>query len=328
VRLDGSPGEARLTLPKRPVRIFAAPPNRPAEARPLDFSWDDEKSAAMFSFAEAGPVDLWVDPVVDITRPPAAGSLMIGDSAGSRTVALQAAWGEDGRVVYFAEISPREPGVYSFAGDGSTGPVEFLIQDRWEPAKTSRGMGPLEGTLREGSWIFAHVAPVGNACHFTAGLVRPYSHGQIDNLLRNGNFEEGSPGYPPRGWTIPDIKKDTLGWPEWSQKEAAEGKSSLRFHRDQDARTLVSQPMRLLRGGIYHLSFITRGEVSGASIRINGARGHEANVEIKPSPKKWTRQTAQVELAPGYTTVIIDFPKGPDADLWLDDIQFGKIHTP
>ncbi|AHF92897.1 heparinase [Opitutaceae bacterium TAV5] len=346
VRVDGLPSSgapvsARLALPARPSRILIAPSEKPEQARPLSFTWDATKGVAVFSLpgqsaaAAASPTVLWIDPVVDITRPLSPATLEVKDSGGSHDIALQPAWAENGGVVYLAETSVRDPGLYTLdasaspdsgATAASASPVEFLMQDRWEPAKTARGPGPATGTLREGTWIFVHATPQDTAPRFTAALVQAHPRGQIDNLLRNGNFEEGSPGYPPRGWTFPTTsRKDTPGWGEWSQQDPAEGKSCLRFYRDKDARSLVSQPMRLLGGGEYHLRFRTRGAVRGAYILVEGARGRSGKVNINPSPDAWSTQTASIALVPGYTTLTIVFPAGPEAELWLDDIRFGKI---
>ncbi|EIQ00420.1 Heparinase II/III-like protein [Opitutaceae bacterium TAV1] len=347
VRIDGDAGLARLGLPKKPAHIFIAPPDAPAKALPLAFEWDERgeiiftlpsssvASSGVSGAATASSVVLWIDPVADLAAPLAPATLAIEDTKGTYSIPLAPAWTETGDVVYFAETVPREPGDYVFgstdaADAGVATGVEFLVQDHWEPAKTSQDNGSVTGAFREGTWLFVRTAPPVNAVTaspaFTARLVRPF-RGQIDNLLRNGNFEEGVPGYPPRGWTLPQTKKDTLGWAEWSQDNPAEGKSCLRFFRDKDARTLVSEPMRLKSGGVYHLHFRARGDVTNASLVVNGARGRSVTVPIKATPG-WSEYEAQVELTPGYTTLTIDLPAGDNLNLWVDDIRFGQIHQP
>jgi len=220
--------------------------------------------------------------------------------------------------VAFGEITPRQPGAYRLAA----AEAELLIQDRWDPDLSVRGISEVVGPMRDGAELYVRYRgdlspPV------TATLQESYG-GQIVNMLRNGGFEAGIAEYPPRGWTISHPRKMGLTWPGWSQENPAEGRSCLKFVRPEIAMTLISQPMRLRTGGKYTLRFKARGNATTARVTVSGQRGTGTQVVLEPS-EEWQQYSTELEVRPGYCTVGIAFGEGGEADqvLWVDDMEFG-----
>jgi len=146
------------------------------------------------------------------------------------------------------------------------------------------------------------------------------------NLLRNGNFEEGTPGYPPRGWTVKHPRTHDPGWPGWSQEDSAGGSASLRIVRPKDSITLRSQPMRLRHKGMYRLQFKAKGTATEARVMVSGQSGTSADITVQPSTD-WHQYSTELNAQPGYCTVSISCRSGgaPDQVLWVDDMEFGPI---
>jgi len=186
--------DAKVWLPKEPQAVFTAPPSRPVEAKPVEFRWSQGRMQVVL--AEAGETVLWVDPLMDLTKPPEPMELTITDDEGRYVVELETAVADNGEIVAFGDITPREPGVYRL----SAPQAELLIQDRWDPDLTVRGISEAVGPMRDGVEIYvryrADVPPKPSA-----RLEESY-RGKIVSMLRNGGFESGIPDYPPRGWTI------------------------------------------------------------------------------------------------------------------------------
>ena len=315
-----SPGTARLWLPRQPKTILAAPSCKPQQARPLPFT---AARVTVEVALDGSEVVLWVDPVRDITKPVAPQTLEVYDSAGAYTVPLEGAAADNGDTITFAELAPREAGTYEITAKREG--ADILIQDRWDPTVTRRGLARVQATLREGVEIFARFAPTATPVELRAQL-RATAKGQIVSVLRNGGFEEGIPCYPPRGWTVKHGRTGDLGWPGWSQDTPHEGKSCLKFVRPEDPITATSQPMRLRTGGRYVLRFMAKGTATHASVRVKGARGTTASVAVEPSPD-WREYRTELDVSPGYCTVSIIMNKGGDPDqvLWVDDVEFGRV---
>ena len=308
--------DAKVWLPQEPQAVSAAPPNKPAEAQPVEFRWSQGRMQV--ELAEAGETVLWVDPVRDLTKPPQPIELTIADGEGRYEVEMETAVADNGEIVAFGDLMPREPGVYRL----SAPQAELLIQDRWDPDLSVRGMSELVGPMRDGVEVYVRyggdVSP-----RVTATIEESYS-GQIVNMLRNGGFESGIPDYPPRGWTTAHSRKMGLTWPNWSQENPAEGKSCLKFVRPEELMTLLSQPMRLRTGGKYTLRFKARGNATTASVTVSGQRGTGTQVELEPS-EDWREYSTELDVHPGYCFVRIVFGTGGEADqvLWVDDVEFG-----
>lgn len=340
LRVDGRAGQVSLHLTEKPEQIFIAEAGSPAQARSLTFNWDSARSAATFELAADAAVTIWVDPVVNPSAALEKAQLQVHDSAGSYTIELEPAWSELGEVVYFAEVSPREIGVYKVSVQGESGresatdlPTLF-IQDRWDPySRSSRAVGEVRGEIREGSWLYFSAAP-GSTPSFTAQLEAPAGKGQVDDILFNGDFEFGILNYPPRGWTMGFDRTEsrtsrTSGtWNYWTQEDAVHGKSALKHVRDSENYRLIAKPMRLLSGGEYYLRFYAKGDIGNASVTVRGSQYRSAVVKIEPS-SQWRLYETKVNLEPGYTTVTINTPAGQkDQVLWVDHMEFGKIPNP
>jgi len=265
---------------------------------------------------------LWVDPAVDFAKPLSPLDAQVADSAGAYTVQLETAYADNGDLIAFGELTPREPGVYEL----TTGlpAADILVQDRWDPALSVRATGKALARLREACEVFIRCAPTQRPT-VRAALRESYK-GKFVSLLRNGNFEEGIPNCPPRGWTISHPRTGDLGWPGWSPEGAAEGKSCMKFVRPKERITANSQPIRLRTGGPYVLRFKAKGTATHASVAVSGARAASAKVAVKPSAD-WQEYRADVDMHPGYCTISVSFAAGgePNQTLWVDDMEFGRM---
>ncbi len=308
-------------LPEEPSTVMVAPPHEPEAAREVEFAWRDGLLVLSLDGpenAEAGSV-VWVDPLRDLTAAPPPVTLTINDGEGNYAVELESAVADTGEIIAFGTIDPREQGAYRFTAD-----AELLIQDRWDPTRSTRGRDQIAGPLREGAEIFVRFAPDADPQPVLT-LEESFS-GEIVSVLRNGDFEEGNPDYPPRGWTVSHPRDMGESWPWWSQEDSVTGESCLKFERPEIRMNLNAQPMRLLSGGTYVLRFFARGNAETASVRVNGAIGTGTRVEIEPSDT-WREYRTEVELEPGYTTLSIIFGDGdpPNQVLWVDDMELGRI---
>jgi len=313
-----TPVTVSLALADRPRTVFAAPPDRPAEARAVEFAWQDGR--AEVALDAAGESVLWVDPALDLTAPTPPLALTVTDGAGAYPLSLKTAIAESGEIVAFGRVNPREPGEYHFTAPGA----QILVQDRWELHRSARGVGEVIAPWREGTEVFVRFAP-GATPEVAATQTQSY-RGEIVNLLRNGGFEEGSPEYPPRTWVVWHPRKMGLSWPYWTQEDAVEGVSCAKLVKREIPLSITSQPMRLLTGGRYVLRFQARGDASAASVRVSGQQDTGTTVAIEPS-EQWREYRTEIDLVPGYTTVKITVPAGDPAEqtLWIDDVQLGRV---
>ncbi|MGI5819536.1 MAG: DUF4962 domain-containing protein [Armatimonadota bacterium] len=297
------------------VSVFAAPPDLPEQAVAVEMQ--DEAALTV-----EGETVLWIDPVLDLTAPLEPLPLTVSDSDGEYTVELQRSIADNGEIIAWAHFEdPREQGVYEFAASGD---AKIFVQDRWEMPLSADGVGSLTAPWREAAEIFIRYTP--DQMPEVTATLRESFRGELVNLLRNGGFEEGSPDYPPRTWTIAHPRDMGYTWPHWSQEDATEGASCLKFVRPEVRMTLKSQPMRLRESGTYVLRFMARGDATQASVMVTGQRGSRVDVPIEPS-EDWRQYEAEVEMVPGYTLVQVNFGSGaaPDQVLWMDDVQFGRV---
>ena len=315
-----APLKVAVHLRERPRVVFQAPPNRPAEAKPLAADFRDGRAA--IELPASGETVLWVDPVIDLTETPPPLVLMVTDGTGSYSVELETAVADNGETVAFGKLDPREPGVYAFSASAQG--TELLIQDRWDPTLSVRGGPEVTAQWREGAEVFVRYPPTATP-QVRASLKESY-RGRVVSLLRNGGFEEGIPDYPPRGWTISYPRKMGFSWPGWSQEDAIEGRSCLKFVRPEQPMTLKSQPMRLRTAGKYVLRFQARGNATEAKVTVAGQRGTSAQIAALPS-EEWRDYRTELEVQPGYCMVYVAFGGGGDSDqvLWVDDMEFGYI---
>ncbi|MBD3291355.1 MAG: DUF4962 domain-containing protein, partial [Armatimonadia bacterium] len=311
------PTEIRLALAEPAMAVYAAPPNAPDLAKRLDTS--GANGTHLMQLKEE--TVLWVDPAMVPTQAPAPLAMTVTDGDGEYEMELDTAIAPNGQTVAYATfVDPREQGVYEFAAEGAG----ILVQDRWDIMRSVEGADRVEAPWREAAEIFVRYAP-GDAPALTATLRESY-RGELVNLLRNGGFEEGSPDYPPRTWTISHPRDMGFSWPFWSQEDATEGDSCLKFVRPEVRMTLKSQPMRLRTAGTYVLRFMARGNATEAQVAVSGRLGSGVRVPVEPS-EDWRQYEAQVQMEPGYTLLSVVFGSGGDPDqvLWVDDVQFGRI---
>ncbi len=342
VRAKESTGIRLWLEGERPDRMWVAPPERPAEARPLRFSWED---GVIEAETPPGEWVWWIEPSFGMDAPVESVDLILNDRSGDHVVSLEAAIADDGDRILFAELDPRESGIYSI--QSSNAAAEILIQDHWDPEVSRRGQGEVKGTLREASEVYVRYPAGTDAPRLEARLEESFE-GSIVSLLRNGDFEAGIPGYPPRGWTIRGGPSGSTfgsageqGWPGWTTEDAAEGRASLKFvrplnkvvnHRDPypvvatDSMALNSQPMRLRTAGTYHLRFLARGDATHARVEVQGARGGGSTVRPEPSGE-WKEYTLEIELPAGSCQISIRFVEGgaDDQVLWVDGMEFGRL---
>ena len=307
-----------IRLPRAPESVHISPPERPQNAKPIDFKWNDGKVEIKLS--GAGEAVLWIDPVAEFTTTPERLQLALTDGGGRQSVRLQTAIADNGDVIAFAEIAPREPGIYEF----SAGDAELLVQDRWDPDMSVHGTGRATACLREGAEVFVRYPRAGRP-RLRATLVESHK-GRLVNLLCNGGFDAGIVDYPPRYWNVQHPRTHDPGWPAWSAEDAAEGGACLKFTRPRDPISLKSRPMRLRNAGRYHLRFKARGSATHAHVSVSGQQDTHLIVPVRPS-QAWTEYRAELDVRPGYTTVSIAFDRGgePDQILWMDDMEFGYI---
>ncbi len=309
----------RVALASRPSLVMAAPPDAPDQAVAHAYDWRAGCAEIALSGVETV---LWVDPARDLTEPPPPLTLAVTDSNGTYSLELEAAVADNGEIVAFGRFDPREAGDYAFAA--SDDDAEILVQDRWDIMRSVRGRGRIEAHWREGAEIFVRYRP--DRTPDVSATLRKSYRGEVVNVLRNGGFEEGSRNFPPRTWTISHPREMGMTWPHWTQEDATEGESCVKFVRPEIPMTLRSQPMRLQTGGTYVLSFAARGNATEASVAVSGQRGTLAEIEVEPGDD-WREYRTRLEVEPGYTVVEIRFAAGgePDQVLWIDDVRFGYV---
>src|SRR5690606_24833325 len=256
---SAAPGAVEVALDRNPAAVFVAPPHAPREARVIPFSW--RNGVLSVKAPEMAEWVLWVDPAVDPRQPLPELELAIRDSAGAQRVKLEMAVADNGDWIGFADLMPREAGRYALTS--SVEGAELLLQDRWDPSLSRRGKTEIEGSVRDATEIFVRFPP-GKLPELTLDLRESHTD-RIVNFLRNGNFEEGIPNYPPRGWTLGRVSADPdLGWAGWTQEDAFEGKSAMKFVRPTGTFSANSHPMRLRTGGRYVFRFMARGDATHA----------------------------------------------------------------
>jgi hypothetical protein len=314
-------GTVKVHLPGRPRTVLASAPSRYDEALPRAFEWSD---GMLTIEVEAGDTVLWIDPKVLPGDIPATVPLVVKDSRGSARVELETAVADNGEIVAFGVLAPPEPGLYDLVS--SRPGTELFAQDKWDPAESRRGTDSARALLRERTELFARFVPDGGTPELTATLVESH-RGRVISLLRNGDFEEGIPLYPPRGWSVKASREDdSVSWPHWSQNDPCEGDSCLRLVRGEHPVSTVSQPMILPGGGRYVLRFRARGNAADGRVTVSGAHKTGITVEVSPS-EDWLEYSTEVDILPGYCgiTVGVGGASRSGQELCIDAMEFGPI---
>lgn len=316
------PQQVRFHLPTKPLTVWTVPGQNWSEATQIPFQWENNILSLQWPGGSAGM--LAVDPHWNPNAPLPELTLSIRDSTSETTVPLRTFIADNGEWVAYAEINPREAGRYRL--QSSRNDVGILIQDRWTPRESVENTGEATGTLRGRTELFFRFDPAGGTPRLNAQIVESY-RGQIVNYLRNGDFEEGIPNYPPRGWVIRrNSSSPEEAWPAWSQEDPFSGKSALKFFRPSDRVAIRSHPMRLPESGKFLLRFQAKGDATHARVVVDGRRKSGSQIVIKPS-KNWQEYELPLDMAPGYTEVIIEMNSGgpPNQTLWVDSMEFGPI---
>ncbi len=315
-------GPVQIHVPRRPVTLFVHPADARSDVSPQPVVWAD---GMLTLNPEPGRELVYlVDPPAAPSALPASVAVDVTDGEGRWQAGLETGLAEDGRWIAFDRATPRREGIYRFTSSDPA--AEFLIQDRWDVSRTTRGVGTVEALWREGAELFVHFAPAAQPPSIRAEFVREASQPER-NILRNGGFEEGMAEYPPRDWTVSHPRTGDLGWPEWVQQDPAEGRSCVRFSRPKDPISLVALPVKTIHAGRYLLRFKSRGEATCGEAILSHPRGTAGRVKIEPSAQ-WRQWELPVELERGYVTLSFRMADGDPADqvLWLDDVELIPLH--
>jgi hypothetical protein len=259
-------------------------------------------------------------------------------------VELETAVAENGDWIAHAVVSPRAPGVYEFSS--SSAKAEFLVQDRWDPERPTRGVGRVRGLVAAGTEVIVRFPPQENMPVFSARLVEARAASAI-NLIRNGDCEAGLAHYPPRGWTMRRgasgefASEGKQGWAEWSREAAAGGAAAIKFTRPlnrmsewkvpfretaRDTLAVAAPPVRLLAGGKYLLTLKAKGTATHARVQLVAATGAVTTIDLVPSAA-WRDYRIETELPAGFTEVKIHFRAGgaDDQVLWADEFFLAPV---
>lgn len=310
-------GPVSLHLAEKPAQVLAFPAYEARQAQPIPFTW--AAGQLVVNLAGDRETVVYADPRANPADMPATVQVQVRDGDEAWTATLETGVAEDGRWVAFGRLSPKTGGIYRFTCSDPS--AEMLVQDHWDVRRTSRGTAPLEALWREGSEIFVHFTPASETPGIQVEVVRRANDDER-NLLRNGDFEEWIPGYPPRGWYIKHKRDDAMAWPEWEMETPFEGKSCVRFVRPEKQMAICAQPAKLLHAGKYILRFATRGQATCGRVEIESESGANETRDIGPSAE-WTRHEMPVELGRGLVHVRFRMaPGGPkDQVLWIDDAR-------
>jgi hypothetical protein len=287
---------------------------------------------------EGGQV-FWIDPTVATAVLPKRIPLVVRDTTGEQTVEMETAIAENGDWIAHAILSPRVAGTYELTS--STTGTDFLLQDRWDPERTTRASGRATGLVCAGTEIILRCPPQAGMPVISARLVQARAAAGI-NLIRNGDCEAGIAHYPPRGWTIRHgaygefASEGRQGWAEWTRENAASGTAALKFTRPlnrmtewkapfretaRDTLAVAVPPVRLLASGRYLLTLKAKGTATHARVQLVTSTGAVHTTDLVPSAE-WRDYRLEVELPSGFTEIKIHFRAGgaDDQVLWVDDV--------
>jgi len=330
------PTQLAVALPSRPERIQEFAPNRFTAGRDVAFAWKD--GVARFPVPEGESV-FWADPVVAPTALPEKITLTLSGATGDQVVALETAIAENGDWIAYAAVEPHAPGIYEMRS--STPGTEFLLQDRWDPERSTRGRDRLSGLICAGTQVVVRFPPTLNPPAISGRLAQARSAATI-NLLRNGDCEAGLPHYPPRAWTVrhgmmgEPATAGTKGFPEWSTEDAASGQACLKFTRPinvigewrapynevaRDTLTACAPPVRLVHDGAYVLTWKVKGTATHVRMVLRDGLGREIVQDLAPS-SQWRDYRIEADLPAGHTEVRFQYRAGgaDDQVLWVDDV--------
>ena len=256
-------------------------------------------------------------PPPEVDPPPAV--FTIRDSAGTYTVPLERCANKVGVLFDFGRLDPREPGRYTLVADPPA--QELLVRDAWDPDRSSSAGNAL---LREGSRLIVRSRPEAPVSTVRAEL-RTSLKGRIVNLLRNGDFEVGTPGYQPRGWWVRHFGNKDRSFPQWSDEDPASGKHCLKLVRENTRIRLYSQRIELTRPGRYVIRFRAKATGKGAAVNAWDSAGG-FNLPVEPG-EEWREYRKELDLRPGLVRLhcVFETAEGPNQTAWFDDMEFGPV---
>jgi len=246
-------------------------------------------------------------------------SFVVQDSMGSISAPLERTANSVGEVFDFGGVSPREPGLYRFTAVPEADVIR--TRDPWDPEVSSHGPTYV---LRKGSRLIVRSRGDRPVRELRAELLESH-RGRIINLVQNGDFEVGSPGFQPRGWWVRHFGNTDLSFPHWSDEDAASGKHCLKIFRENSPMRLYSRRVELDEAGRYVLRFKAKATGAGATVNAWDSAGG-LSVSIKPS-KEWLEYRHDVDLKPGLVRLHCMFEKAEAANqtVWIDDLEFGPV---
>ncbi|MBT3292462.1 MAG: hypothetical protein HN380_34480, partial [Victivallales bacterium] len=138
----------------------------------------------------------------------------------------------------------------------------ILVRDRWDPELTSNSPNCV---LRKGSRLIVRSQGDRPIRELRAELVKSH-RGRIINLVQNGGFEVGTPGFQPRGWWVRHFGNTDLSFPHWSDEDAASGTHCLKLFSENSRIRLYSRRIELDEAGLYVLRFKAKATGPGAGV--------------------------------------------------------------
>ena len=256
-------------------------------------------------------------PPSEVDPPPAV--FTIRDSGGTYTVPLERCSNDAGSLFDFGRLDPREPGRYTIVTEPAA--RELLVRDAWDPAQSS---STADALLREASSVIVRSHPGAPVTAVRAEL-RESLKGRIVNLLRNGDFEVGTPGYQPRGWWVRHFGNKDRSFPHWTDEDAASGEHCLKLVWESSRIRLYSQRIELRKPGRYVIRFKAKATGKGASVNAWDSAGG-FSVPIEPS-EDWREYRKDLDLRPGLVRLhcVFETADAPNQTAWFDDMEFGPI---
>ncbi len=329
-----------LTMPQRPKQVWRGAPDSLSSAEVVPFDW------AGGTLGLTLPVGTWallIDPSVAPVSRPAEISLAWRANETKGALPLEMATAENGDWIAAGTFEPKVAGYYRIHCVDAA--AEILVQDHWDPERSSRGVGDVRTFVAPGAEVIVRFRPAAKLPALAAELVEAVVE---VNLLRNGDCEAGLPGYPPRGWTVQDGEAGAVyredggqGWPGWTQESAASGQGALKFvrplnrvtdwrppHREFARNQMVAMapPVRLREAGRHRLSWMSKGTATAARVVVEGADGKRHTRTLAPNVT-WQRSELVVDLPAGLTQISVRFSEGgaDDQVAWIDDVRLVSV---
>ena len=149
--------------------------------------------------------------------------------------------------------------------------------------------------------------------------------GKLVSLVRNGDFEQGVPGYVPVGWWLRHFSTGDPSYGYWSDENPARGERCLKLVRAKHKIRVYSQGFDIPRPGRYVFRFKAKATCKGAV--LNTAWSPQAlSVRIEPGDR-WREYRVEGDMTPHRACIhcVFDHAEGENQVLWVDDLEFGRV---